>query len=131
MSLPQSYTSMVVVATVVYDPRGQTLVARVRVTGADRFEVQVQSAESSPAPLTDYQVHYIVVEEGTYTQAGDGITLEAFKYDSTVTDYAGNWLGEFRSYQNTYTSPVVIGQVMTVNDPLFCVFWARGSTLEF
>ena len=27
----------------------------------------------------------------------------------------------------SYTSPVVVGQVMTANDPAFSVFWARGA----
>jgi hypothetical protein len=53
--------------------------------------------------------------------------MEAVKYTSTVTDRKSNWNGESQAYSNTYTSPVVVGQVMTYNDPDPSVFWSRGS----
>ena len=37
-------------------------------------------------------------------------------------------MGEAQTYSNAYTKSVVVGQVMTHNDPNFNVFWARGST---
>ena len=71
-------------------------------------------------------VFYTVVEEGVYTQAEHGVTMEAVKFTSTLTDSDSSWVGQQRIYLNTYTSPVVVGQVMTTNDALFSVFWARG-----
>jgi len=64
-----------------------------------------------------------------YTQAVHGIDMEAVTFTSTVTDFATtNWIGESRSYQQVYTSPVVVGQVMSYNDPNFSVFWASGAS---
>ena len=53
--------------------------------------------------------------------------MEAVKYTSTRTDKSASWVGESRTYANSYTNPVVLGQVMTANDPNWSVFWARGN----
>ncbi len=47
-----------------------------------------------------------------------------------MTDENNSWVGESRSYLNPngYNSPVVLGQVMTSNDPDWSVFWSRGSS---
>ena len=37
-------------------------------------------------------------------------------------------MGEARSYQNTYTNPVVVGQVMSYNDSNWSTFWSMGSS---
>jgi hypothetical protein len=63
-----------------------------------------------------------------YTQAEDGVTMEAVKFDSTTTDHKGSYKGEEQTYANNYTNPVVFGQVMTANDPDWSVFWSRGSS---
>jgi len=57
----------------------------------------------------------------------DGVTMEAVKFTSTVTDEDKSWVGESRTYANSYSTPVVVGQVMTYNDPDWSVFWSRGS----
>jgi hypothetical protein len=46
---------------------------------------------------------------------------------STATDGKGNWNGQSQTYANSYVQPVVIGQVMTTNDPAFSVFWSSGA----
>jgi hypothetical protein len=53
--------------------------------------------------------------------------MEAVKFTSTVTDGTGSWVGENRGYGNTYTTPVIVGQVMSGNDDAFSVFWSRGA----
>jgi hypothetical protein len=76
---------------------------------------------------TTYDVHYFVVEEGVYTQAADGLTMEAVKFTSTVTAENNNWAFEAHTYSNTYTNPVVLGQVMSYNDASWSVFWASEN----
>jgi hypothetical protein len=56
--------------------------------------------------------------------------MEAVKYSSTVTDQDDNWTGELRDYANAYTAPVVLGQVMSANDPGWSVFWSCGDNRE-
>ena len=90
------------------------------------FEVRVQNP--SDAVLSNYTVQYVAVEAGVYTSAEHGITMEAVKYSSTVTGSRVNWASEARSYQQSYANPVVVGQVMTANDPDWSVFWANNGT---
>ena len=76
--------------------------------------------------LSEFDVHYVVVEAGEYDEPG--YKMEAVKFTSTRTDENNSWVGESRSYLQSYSNPVVIGQVMTYNDPDWSVFWACGSS---
>ncbi len=68
---------------------------------------------------------YLVVEEGVWTI--EGVKLEARTYLSTITDRRRSWVGEARAYGQDYHRPVVLGQVMSENDPDWSVFWCRGG----
>ena len=129
ISLANSYTSMVVVATPNYDGQSPPLVTRIQNATGSSFDVMVQRADGLAAPVTA-DVYFFVIEEGVYTVAEHGVSLEAVKYVSTVTDGVGSWAGEARSYSNPYASPVVLGQVMTYNDPAFSTFWSKGVTIK-
>ncbi len=129
VNLANTYTSMIVVATPNYDAQSPPLVTRIQNATGSSFDVMVQRADGSAA-VTTADVYFFVVEEGVYTVAENGIQLEAVKYNSTVTDGAGNWNGEQQAYNNTYISPVVLGQVMTYNDAAFSTFWSKGSTVQ-
>jgi hypothetical protein len=130
VTLGSTYTSMVVVASVNYGTGDNPMVTRIRNASGNSFEVRVQRPNNGTVPAGGFDVHYFVVEEGVYTLAADGIQMEAVQYNSTVTDRRGSWSGQSRSYSNTYTSPVVVGQVMTANDPDWSVFWARGGSRQ-
>jgi hypothetical protein len=127
VTLPATYTSMVVVASVSYDNSQPPLIARIRNASGDSFEMKVQRVDSATAAISGVSVHYMVVEEGIYNVNDHGVKMEAVKFTSTVTDRKGSWAGESRSYANSYTNPVVLGQVMTSNDADWSIFWARGS----
>lgn len=125
VSLPYTYASMVVVASANYDDSTGPTVVRIRnADSGNSFEVLVQAAGGS-AP-TNLDVHYTVIEEGVYDAAG--YKLEAVKFNSTVTDENNSWVGQSRSYGQSYTAPVVVGQVMTYNDSDWSNFWTRGSS---
>ena len=129
VQLPSSYSDMVVVCSPNYDSGQVPLVVRVRnAASGNNFEVRVQRADGSTTPISGVPVHYMVVETGTYTMAQHDVTMEAVKFTSTVTDNDSSWLGESRTYSNSYVSPVVLGQVMTENDARFSVFWSSGSS---
>jgi hypothetical protein len=117
--------SMVVVASANYDESVAPGVVRIQNASGNSFEVRVDCAGTSA--ISDVTVYYLVVEEGVYTEAAHGVKMEAVKYQSTVTDYPHSFVGESRSYSNSYTNPVVVGQVMTYNDSRFSTFWSRGS----
>ncbi|NLX56889.1 MAG: tandem-95 repeat protein, partial [Planctomycetaceae bacterium] len=128
VTLDHTYNSMVVVASANYSPGDPPLVTRVRNATGNKFDIRVQRVDGSAAPISGVTVYYTVVEEGVYNQAQHGIKMEAAKFTSTVTDSAGAWIGQQASYHNSYTSPVVVGQVLTSNDTSFSTFWARGAS---
>ncbi len=124
VTLQQTFNDPVVIATPRYDVTQSPVVTRVRNASGNQFELRVQNP--SDAPVSGYDVHYLVVEAGVYDAAG--LKMEAVKFSSTVTDENGSWQGEARSYGQSYTNPVVVGQVMSDNDPDWSVFWASNGT---
>ncbi|MFV2067055.1 MAG: tandem-95 repeat protein, partial [Pirellulales bacterium] len=127
VTLSHGYTSMVVVATPNYDSSQVPLVTRIQNASGNSFQLRVDRADGGTTDIGGIDVHYVVVEEGVYTAGMDGVTMEAVKFTSTVTDEDKSWVGESRTYANSYSTPVVVGQVMTYNDPDWSVFWSRGS----
>jgi hypothetical protein len=71
-------------------------------------------------------VHYVVVEEGVYDEPG--FKLEAVKYDEAQTSRKNGWGIDTVGYQQSYSSPVVVGQVMSANDENWSVFWASSGS---
>jgi Metallo-peptidase family M12B Reprolysin-like len=126
VQLTKQYVSPIPVCTVKYD-LGTTLlpaVARIRNIASGSFQIRLQNP--SEAILGSRDVHCIVVEEGVWKMP-DGRSLEAKKYSSTVTDNTMSWNGQRQTYQNKYTNPVVLGQVISFNDPKWSVFWSRST----
>jgi len=129
VALSNTYTSMVVVATLVLPASDRTpMVARVRNASGNSFELSLQGPDGGD-DLFGFDVHYFVVEEGVYTAALNGIKMEAVRANSVLTAGASDFdVFEPRTFQNSYTSPVVIGQVMTENDSSWSVFWASSAS---
>jgi len=128
VDLGQNYNSAVIIATPIY-PNSSVppVVTRIRNVAGSGFEVKIDRTDGSTA-TTSVDVSIVAVEEGVYTQAADGVTMEAVKYNSTITGSKNAWSAEARSYQNSYTSPVVVGQVMSANDANWSTFWCMGSS---
>jgi hypothetical protein len=100
-------------------------VVRMQNVGTTSFEIRLQNP--SDLALTGRDVHCVVVEEGAW-KLPDGRLLESKKYSSTVTDRKGSYIGQTQAYRNRYSSPVVLGQVMSYNDPKWSVFWSRSAS---
>lgn len=123
VTLGKTYSSMVVVATPRYNTGSAPGVVRVQNASGNRFDVRVDNAGSSDF---DGGVHFIVVEEGVYDEAG--FKLEAVKYSEAQTSGKNGWAINTTEYQQPYSLPVVVGQVMSANDENFSVFWASSSS---
>lgn len=89
------------------------------------FEIRLQNP--SGALVAGRDVHCVVVEEGVWSLP-DGSKVEAFQYVSTRSDRTNSWIGERQTFSNVYSVPVILGQVMTMNDAAFKSFWSRGAT---
>jgi hypothetical protein len=109
----------------------EPLVAHVQNASGNSFEVKLVQAVGGSLQDVSADVHYMVVKAGVYTLAEHGVKMEAVKFSSTITDGSGSWVGQNRSYTNSYTNPVVVGQVMTYNADrawYWSVFWCRGAS---
>ncbi|MGD9099978.1 MAG: PKD domain-containing protein, partial [Anaerolineae bacterium] len=125
VTLAHSYDEMVVIATPNYDNNSLPVLTRVRNAQGDHFELRLQNpSDQAPQPET---VHYLVLEAGVYALP-DGRALEARRVTSTLTDRSGSWVGQDVGYAQSYTNPVVLGQVMSENDADWSVFWDRGAS---
>jgi hypothetical protein len=139
------YNDMVVICTPNYDNSiNAPVVAQVQNVTGHTFDVKLAPAVGGKFSFENWEadVHWMVVEAGVYNEGDHGVKMEAVKFTSTVTDGSGSWLGESRSYAQTYTRPVVVGQVMTYNceavdrcnctvdDPgcYWTVFWSRSGS---
>ncbi len=128
VTLQNSYASMVVVASLVYpNNTGASLVTRIQNASGNSFQVKAQDASSAIGAAGPVKVYWMVAEEGTYTVAAHGVKFEAKKFTSTATSKSTLWAFEARTYGQTYTVPVVLGQVMSYNDPNWSVFWASQN----
>jgi hypothetical protein len=114
---------MVVVATPVYSTLSvDPVVSRVRNANGNSFELKIQNPGGNTSGL--YDVHYVVVESGVYTEGEHGVTMEAMRFNSTQTSARNDWNYEERDCANNYITPVVLGQIMTDNNDEWSVFWA-------
>ena len=124
VALSPGFTLPVVACSVERVANTVPMVVRVQSADSSGFDVKIQNP--SGAVLAAETVHCLVVEEGAWALP-DGRLLEAHRFASTVTNgKAGSWVAEPFGYVHAYTSPVVLGQVMTTNDPLWSVFFAYG-----
>ena len=124
VNLDNAYVNPVVVCSVQYNNNTAPVVARVSNVTSTSFNVWLQNP--SGGAVVAENVSYLVVEQGTWTI--DGVKVEAQTYLSTVTDENNSWVGEAQGYGQSYTKPVVLGQVMSENDPDWSVFWCQGSS---
>ncbi|UCG17025.1 MAG: matrixin family metalloprotease [Phycisphaerales bacterium] len=122
--LNNTYDSPVVVCSVQYDNNMLPVVTRVSNVTPTSFDVRLQNPSGNP--VTTDNVSYLVVEEGVTTI--DGVEFEAWTYSSTVVDLNLSWVGEPQRHKRNHVNPVVLGQVMTENDPDWSVFWCQGAT---
>lgn len=130
VSLDNSYTNAIPVCTYVLgtfagsagnytDPPA---VPRIRNIGSSSFELRIQGWEDSAASAAD--VHCVIMDEGAHTLP-DGRLVEAHSVLSNLTNGQnatdGNWSQASledvsSSIVHTYSTPVVLGQVMSYND---------------
>ena len=80
------------------------LLTRIDNVTSTSFDIQVQRADNDGSAVSSgVEVQYVVAEEGVYTEAEHGITMEAVKFTSTQTDRKNNWGGQQRNYLGSYS----------------------------
>ncbi len=125
VNTPETYTSMVVVATPrIVDTSNVSMVTRIANVTASSFDIIVQRIDDGTGTFTAVDVDVMVAEEGVYTAAECSVNMEVGKHLSSVTTYKNNYNIDQITPVNTYTTPVVLGQVMSFNDSRWSMFWA-------
>jgi YVTN family beta-propeller protein len=124
--LPSEYADMVVVATPQYTADAPPSVPRIRNAVGNRFEIRLQNPGDGSV-VDGRAVHYVVAEAGLYNETDDGIRMEAVKVTLDAVNHKGNWLAPAVPYQQSYVDPIVLGQIMTQNDPAWTAFFATGD----
>jgi hypothetical protein len=125
VALSNLYTNPVVVCSVNYVNNTSPVVVRVDNVTAAGFDVWLQNPGDGVVPENDL-VSCLIMEAGSWEI--NGLRCEARRYVSTRTDHDQSWVGEQQSYLQSYTKPVVVGQVMSANDADWSVFWAHGGS---
>lgn len=124
--LQQDYESMVVITNVILASESQKpVVTRIRSVDHNSFEVKLQNPAGEEVDGY-YALTYFVVEEGIYTEEEHGINLEAHRMQSSTISSIQSWQLEPQVYNNAYQQPVVLGQVMSYNDPKWSTFWSSS-----
>ncbi|MFV0645655.1 MAG: hypothetical protein ACK5NN_14380 [Sphingomonadaceae bacterium] len=128
-----TYTDPVVVCTYNLPSRtSPNAVPRIQSTGANSFQVRIQ--QFSPGySFTSGRVFCVVSEEGAHTTAG-GLKYEARRVTSSGTSgntWPNNWNAPnteevTSAVSQSYSSPVVLGQVMSFNDSRPSAFWTNN-----
>lgn len=124
VTLSKSYTSPVIVTTPRYNAGSGPGVVRIHNVTASSFDVRIDNVGST---AFSGGLHYVVVEEGVYDEPG--FKLEAVKYSESQTSRRSGWqIDTSQGYQQSYSNPVVVGQVMSTNDSDWSVFWASSNS---
>ena len=106
--------------------------ATVRIDNLGMTGMTVYLQGTAGATLVPGNVHCVIMDEGDYTVAADGFEAEARFVDSNETNGNGDFVDLTQTEDVTaditgnYANPVVIGQVVTSNDPAFSTFWSHN-----
>jgi len=121
------YTSPVVVSTYnLASSSNNEAVVRISNVTSTSCDIRIQNP-GDDHPVTAGDVYVIVMEEGAHNLS-DGTKVEAYTYNESTTAENNNWaVGTSQTYSNSYTNPVVLGQVMSQNDTDWSVFWCSNG----
>ncbi len=109
------------------EPDGDADAVVCRVNNLDSTHAQIRLQQPGGASLGAAEtVYWVVAETGVYDYPD--VKFEAFTYLSTNTySKAAGYAGDAQSYSQSYTNPIVMGQVQTYNDTNWSVFFSHGA----
>lgn len=130
VELKKTYKSMVVVASpIIKNATKKTVVVRISDVTNNSFNIKIQ-CPSNNKYNSKFDVTFIVTEEGVFENKQSDVKFEAGKVNCSFNSGKDNWKPEQISIQSNFLSPVVLGQVMTSDDPKWSNFWS-GSVENY
>lgn len=131
-NLLNTYTDPIIVLTpTLVDINQRPAVTRISDISSNSFTSYIQNPGDVNTP-TSRDVFFLVIESGSHTLPG-GIQLEADKTSITGVNENGNWSNTEMfevSPINSYSTPIVLGQVLTNNDPNWQTFWTSNGSQQ-
>ena len=129
ITLENSYASPVIVCTYNLPSKSSpSATTRIQAVTPNSFQLKVQQFENSTA-ITPSDVHCIIADRGAYNSGGLKFEAGTVIADQTAgLSVPNNWNlvnneEITTSLSQTYTNPVVLGQVMSTADARASVFW--------
>ena len=131
INLNNNYTTPVVVTTPsLTNAASKPAVVRLSGTSNNSFTAYLQNPGEIDTP-SNRSVYYIVMEAGAHTLPGNIKTEAGVKNITGVNGSSASWNTNQQIQVvpiNSYTNPVVLGQVMTNNDTLWQTFLSSNGT---
>lgn len=131
VNLENSYTSAIPVCTYnIVSTAPVPAVVRIDNITATSFDVYLQKASGSATAETPGDVHCIISDEGEYTVGGlHWETRTKLSTFTSVRSAFGNATDNVTaSITGTFTSPLVLHQVISSNDPAWSASWSYNGT---
>ncbi len=133
VNLENTYTNPIITCTYnLQSNANPSATTRIRNISGSSFQLRIQQFENS-STVTPGNVHCIIADEGVY-DLPSGLKFEAHSVISDQTsgqNVPNNWnvvnLEEVTANViQSYTAPLVLGQVMSFNDSNASVFWTNN-----
>lgn len=125
-----SYTKPVIVSTYnLATYNNNEACVRIRNVDSSGCDIKIQNPGDDHS-ITSDDVHLLIVEQGQH-YLNDGRKIEAYRYAESATARSSNWgyTGTAQTYSHSYSTPVVLGSVMSFNDSDWSVpYFTDGAT---
>ena len=129
VSFSNTLSNPIVVATYnLDDASDEPSVVRLDNVSNTGFDVYMQVASASGSPAAG-DVYWIALNSGAHTLPGS-VSVEAGSVNLSTLNSDSDWSSTPMSQispTNSYTSPIVLGQIQTVNDTSWQVFWSSDG----
>jgi hypothetical protein len=126
ITLTEPFNSPIPVCTSYFAQINNPVVPRVRNVAFDSFELTVRSLRPDETLTAPVEIDCVIFERGVYTEAANGINMEVRRTPSMDTSTPSTWIESQLVLANTYTDPIVLGQVQTENNPIYSSFYSLG-----
>ncbi len=130
VNLDQNFGKFIVIGTPIYRNAVSSppVVTRFKGVKDNRFQIELDRIDHSDSPIS-LNVSVIVAEVGVYNQRDHGVKMEVVRQPLKPLSTSTNWIAEKVQLNNSYNSPVVVGQVLSYQNQDWSVFWTMGDRL--
>lgn len=133
ISLKNNYANTVVICTYhLPNKNSKPATTRIRNITANSFDVRIQKFQNNNN-VSASDVHCLIADEGAYTIGGLKFEARTVLSNRTSGENAQGWETDTTEdvtsqLTQSYSAPIVLGQVMSFNNTKASVFWSNNCT---